>query len=280
MIHTSRQLKALVRNMSKGDSAKAQIILRKYMMERFLERLSISPYRNNLILKGGALIAAIVGLDNRSTMDVDATFKNLPLSVETAINTVEEIIKIQIDDGIAFKVKNAAPIMDEADYSGIRVMLNAALETMNIPLKIDFSTGDIITPHEISYLFRLLFEERSISILAYNLETVLAEKIETLLSRGNANTRMRDFYDIFALKNLQDYKIDGKILKAAIINTCEKRGSQAILDGMDLILNEVALDPNMEALWKNYQRKYDYANSISWNDTILTIREFCDMIRP
>jgi len=126
MINTSRQLKAQVRKMSKGDSTKAQIILRKYMMDRFLERLSISPYRDNLILKGGALIAAVVGLDNRSTMDVDATFKNLPLSVETAIKTVKEITEVQIDDSIAFEVKNAAPIMDEADYPGIRVMLNAA----------------------------------------------------------------------------------------------------------------------------------------------------------
>lgn len=280
MIHTSRQLKALVRNMSKGDSAKAQIILRKYMMERFLERLSVSPYRNNLILKGGALVAAVVGLDNRSTMDVDATFKNLPLSVETARKTVEEIAKIQIDDGVAFEVKNTVPIMDDADYPGIRVMLNTALETMNIPLKIDLSTGDVITPHEIPYPLKLLFEERSISIMAYNLETVLAEKIETLLARGTANTRMRDFYDIFALGNLQEYKIDSEILKTAFVNTSEKRSSSAILGSMDLILNEVAVSPDMAALWKNYQHKYDYAVGIHWDDAILAVKKFCDIIRP
>lgn len=188
MIHTSTQLKTLVRSISKGDSIKAQIIIRNYVMERFLERLSLSPYRNNLILKGGTLVAAMVGLDNRSTMDVDATLKNLPLTEESAKKVVEEITSIQIDDGMAFEIKNVAPIMDESDYPGIRLMLDTTLENMRTPLKIDFSTGDVITPREVPYSFRLLFEDRTIFILAYNLETVLEEKIETLLARGTVNT--------------------------------------------------------------------------------------------
>lgn len=175
MIRTSRQLKALVRNLSKGDSAKAQIIIRNYVMERFLERLSLSQYRNNLILKGGTLVAAMVGLDNRSTLDVDTTLKNMPLHETSTRQVVEEITAIQIDDGMMFEIKSVASIMDEADYPGIRIMLDTTLETMHTPLKIDFSTGDVITPREVSYSFRLLFEERTISILAYNLETVLAE---------------------------------------------------------------------------------------------------------
>lgn len=199
MIHTARQLKALVSNLSKGNSMKAQIIIRNYVMERFLERLSLSQYRDNLILKGGTLVAAMVGLDNRSTMDVDATVKSLPLSEDFARKMVDEITSIPIEDGMAFEIMSVAPIMDEADYSGVRVVLNTKLETMNTPLKIDFSTGDIITPREVLYSFKLLFENRTISILAYNLETILAEKLETLLSRGTANTRMRDFYDIYAL---------------------------------------------------------------------------------
>ena len=143
MIHTSRQLKALVRNISKGDSVKAQIIIRNYVMERFLERLSLSKYCNNLILKGGTLVAAIVGLDNRSTMDIDTTLKNLPLSEENAKKIVEEITAIYIDDGMSFVVKSVEPIMDEADYPGVRVILDTTLETMRTPLKIDFSTGDV-----------------------------------------------------------------------------------------------------------------------------------------
>ncbi len=146
MIHTSRQLKALVCNLSKGDSTKAQTIIRNYVMERFLERLSLSPFRDNLILKGGTLVAAMVGLDNRSTMNVDATLKNLPLSEESARKVVEEITSIQIEDSMAFEIKSVASIMDEADYPSVRVMLDTTLETMHTPLKIDFSTGDIITP--------------------------------------------------------------------------------------------------------------------------------------
>ena len=195
MIRTSRQLKALVRNLSKGDSTKAQIIIRNYIMERFFERLSISPYRDNLILKGGALIAAMVGLNNRSTLDIDATIKNLPLSEESVVQIVEDITGIQIGDGVAFEIKIVSRIMDEAEYPGIRVALNTTLETMSTPLKIDFSTGDAITPGEVSYSYKLLFENRTISILAYNPETVLAEKLETIITRGTANTRMRDFYD-------------------------------------------------------------------------------------
>jgi predicted nucleotidyltransferase component of viral defense system len=151
MIHTPRQLKALVRNLSKGDSAKAQMIIRTYVMERFLERLSRSRYRNNLILKGGTLVAAMVGLDNRSTMDVDTTVKGVDLSVESIRRIVDEIASIEIEDGMAFKIKSIEPIMEESDYPGIRVMMDAMLETMQTPLKLDFSTGDAITPSEIAY---------------------------------------------------------------------------------------------------------------------------------
>jgi len=280
MIRTSRHLKALVRNMSKGDSTKAQIIIRSYIMERFLERLSLSKYRNNLILRGGTLVYTMVGLDNRSTMDVDATIKNLPLSEGSAMRIVEDITGIDIDDGMDFEVKNVAPIMEEADYLGVRVVLDATLETMHTPLKIDFSSGDIITPHEVSYSFKLLFEDRTISILAYNLETVLAEKIETLLSRGTANTRMRDFYDIFALLNTQSHNIEAAILKTAFINTSKKRGSSTVVESMNIILDEVESNSDMIALWINYQRKFEYAADIEWNEIMKAIRKLCDIIKP
>jgi predicted nucleotidyltransferase component of viral defense system len=272
MIRTSRQLKALVRNMSKGDSAKAQIIIRNYVMERFLERLSLSPYRDNLILKGGTLVSAMVGLDNRSTMDVDATIQNLPLSVEDARRVVEEITSIQIEDGITFEIKSSANIMDEADYAGVRVMLDATLETMHTPLKIDLSTGEVITPRAVLYSFKLMFEDRSISILAYNLETVLAEKLETLLSRGIANTRMRDFYDIYALETMQQQNIDTSVLREAFENTCKNRSSQAVVQETALILDEIQESREMSALWTNYQSKFDYASDIKWEDAMQAVR--------
>jgi len=279
MLNTSKQLKTLVRKMSGGNNAKSQIIVRNYIMERFIERLSISPYRNNMILKGGVLMASVIGLNNRSTLDIDASFKNLSLTEENAKKVVEEIISIQIDDGVTFEIKSAAHIMDEADYSGIRLMLSTTLETMRIPLKIDFSTGDVITLKEVQYPFKLMFEERTIPILAYNLETVLAEKIETFLARGTANTRMRDFYDIYALEKTQSQTIDNNILKAAFVNTSEKRGSSALIETIDLALEEAVQNPNMIALWKNYQKKFDYAADIAWEDVMLAVRKFCEVIR-
>ncbi|MDR1272398.1 MAG: nucleotidyl transferase AbiEii/AbiGii toxin family protein [Clostridiales Family XIII bacterium] len=279
MIHTSRQLKALVRNVSKGDSGKAQIIIRNYVMERFLERLSLSSYRKNLILKGGALVAAMVGLDNRSTMDVDATLKNLPLNEDSARRIVEEIIAIQIKDGMSFEIKSVAPIMDEADYPGIRVMLDTTLESMHTPLKIDFSTGDVITPREVSYSFRLLFEERSISIFAYNLETVLAEKIETLLSRGTVNTRMRDFYDIYVLSSTQAHNINNDTLRDAFVRTSKKRGSLHLVVDADLILSEIENNATLIGLWEGYQRKFDYAADVSWSEVMVSVNRMAGVVK-
>lgn len=279
MIHTSRQLKALVRNISKGDSGKAQVIIRNYVMERFLERLSLSQYRNIMILKGGTLVAAMVGLDNRSTMDVDATLKNLPLNEDNARKIVEEITAIHIEDGMIFGIKSVTPIMDEADYPGIRIMLDTAIETMHTPLKIDFSTGDVITPREVSYSFRLLFEERTISILAYNLETVLAEKLETLLARGTANTRIRDYYDIYVLTNTQEHNIDNTTLKEAFVNTSAKRGSIGLLSDVHLILTEVAESTVLIDRWKNYQRKFDYAADVLWADVMESVRCLVDIVK-
>lgn len=279
MIHTSRQLKALVRNISKGDSGKAQVIIRNYVMERFLERLSLSQYRNIMILKGGTLVATMVGLDNRSTMDVDATLKNLPLNEDSARKIVEEITAIHIEDGMIFEIKSVTPIMDEADYPGIRIMLDTAIETMHTPLKIDFSTGDVITPREVSYSFRLLFEERTISILAYNLETVLAEKLETLLARGTANTRMRDYYDIYVLTNTQEHNIDNATLKEAFVNTSAKRGSIGLLSDVHLILKEVAESTVLIDRWKNYQRKFDYASDVLWADVMESVSCLVDIVK-
>jgi predicted nucleotidyltransferase component of viral defense system len=264
--------------MSKGDSAKAQNIIRNYVMERFLERLSFSPYRDNLILKGGTLVSAIVGLDNRSTMDVDATIKNLPLTAQSARKIVEEIASVQIEDGMKFKIKSVATIMDEADYSGVRVMLDTTLEMMHIPFKIDLSTGDVITPREVAYSFKLLFEERSIYILAYNLETVLAEKLETLLSRGTANTRMRDYYDIYALETTQKQNIDAAVLREAFANTSKERGSFAIVRDKVLILNEIQESREILDLWKNYQNKFDYASGIEWDEVVRSAKRLFDMM--
>lgn len=246
MIKTSRQLKALVRNLTKGDSLQAQIIMRNYVMERFLERISLSKYRNNFILKGGMLVSAMVGLDTRSTMDIDTTIKNMPLSVENAREMIEEIIAVPIDDGMTFSIKSVGEIMDEAEYSGVRANLEATLETMRTPLKVDISTGDIITPREVLYTFKLMFEERTISILAYNLETVLAEKMETVIARGVANTRLRDYYDLYILQNEYTHAISMEQFKAAFLATCKKRNSIQLIAEGNKILKELLLYKRLE----------------------------------
>lgn len=215
MIHTAQQLKGLVRNLSKGDSAKAQTLMRSYATERFLERLSLSPYRENLVLKGGVLVAAMVGLDSRSTMDIDTTLKNLTLREEDVRRIVETVADVSLEDNMTFTVKSVQTIMDENDYPGIRVLMEAILERAHIPMKIDFSTGDAITPREITFPMKLLFEDRSISVLSYNIETLLAEKMETAISRGTANTRMRDFYDMYLLASMHAGSIDHETLHEA-----------------------------------------------------------------
>ena len=201
MIKTSRQLKDKVRNMARGDSAKAQLLIRNYGMERFLERVSLSEHRDNFILKGGMLVSALVGLENRATMDIDTSIRNMPLDTIAAKAMVEEIIAVPVDDNIRFEINDFGTIMDDAEYSGVRISLNAFLDATRIPLKIDISTGDAITPAAVNYQYKLMFEERYITLWAYNLETVLAEKIETVLSRSVLNTRLRDFYDLYVLQD-------------------------------------------------------------------------------
>ena len=273
MIHTSRQLKALVRNRSNGNSTKAQIIIRNYIMERFLERLSLSEHRNNLILKGGALISAIVGLETRTTMDIDTTLRDRTLSVDEARRIVLEIASVVIADGISFELLSVETIMDEAEYPGVRAILNASIDNMQTPLKIDFSTGDAITPREMNYSYPLMFEDRTISLLAYNLETVVAEKLETILSRGTINTRMRDYYDIYVLNSMDSILIDNEILATAILNTSRVRGSTWVLKGAELVLAEISENQELKVLWTRYQARFDYAKTISWADVILAVVE-------
>lgn len=278
MIKTSRQLKALVRNLTKGDSLQAQIILRNYVMERFLERISLSKYKNNFILKGGMLVSAMVGLDTRSTMDIDTTIKNVPLSAENAKKMIEEIIAVSIDDGMTFSIKGVSEIMEEAEYSGVRVNLEAELEMMRIPLKVDISTGDIITPREVLYTFKLMFEERTISIFAYNLETVLAEKMETVIARGVANTRLRDYYDLYILQNEYSYVMNREQFRAALLATSKNRNSEQLMIEGDRILKEIADSEVMQGLWKGYQKKFSYAEEISWEMVMESIEKLFETI--
>ncbi|MEH2958839.1 nucleotidyl transferase AbiEii/AbiGii toxin family protein [Candidatus Merdisoma sp. JLR.KK006] len=272
MINSARQLKDLIRNLSKKNSADAQILMRNYMMERLLERISVSDYKDKFILKGGMLVAAMVGLDSRSTMDLDATVKGVNITIEDVEKIVTSIISEQIEDGVEFRIKSVSRIMDEAEYPGVRVGMEAFFDGVRTPLKIDISTGDVITPSEIRYSFKLMLEDRSIEIYAYNLETVLAEKLETIISRNVANTRMRDFYDIHILQQIHAENIDADVFRDALIATSKKRGTQEMLKDVLAILDDVEKDPVMERLWINYQKSFTYAKNIDWETVINSVR--------
>ena len=273
MIKTSRQLKDLIRNMAKEHAADAQVLLRNYMMERFLERISISEYRDNFILKGGMLVAAMVGIDARSTMDMDATVKGTAVNVDDVENIITGIIRIPINDGVDFRVKSISEIMDEADYPGVRANLDCYFDGTRTPLKIDISTGDVITPKEVRYSFKLMFEERTIDVWAYNLETVVAEKLETILARTTANTRMRDFYDLHMLYQLYGDTLNKEVLTQAFAATAEKRGSAFLIPKAEEVMCVVYNSGEMRKLWENYRKKFSYASDISWHSIMCSIRQ-------
>ena len=272
MIKTARQLKDLIRNLSREKSADAQILMRNYMMERFLERISLSEYRDKFILKGGMLVAAMVGLDARSTMDLDATIKGANVNVEDIENLISSIVTVPIDDGVKFQLKSISEIMDEAEYPGIRVSMSTTFDGVVTPLKIDISTGDAITPREVRYSFKLMLEDRSIDIWAYNLETVLAEKLETIITRTTTNTRMRDFYDIYILEQLHGTTLNPKILHDALLATAHKRGSEKYLNQAEEVFDEVENDSVMQKLWEAYRKKLSYASDLEWDVIMKAIR--------
>ena len=280
MITTARQLKDLIRNLSKKKSADAQILMRNYMMERFLERISLSEYKNQFILKGGMLVAAMVGLDARATMDLDATIKGTNVSVEDVEMIISQIISIPLDDGVSFRIKRISEIMEEADYPGVRVSMETKFDGVIIPLKIDISTGDIITPREIKYNFNLMLENRTIEVWAYNLETVLAEKLETVISRNVTNTRMRDFYDIYILQKLYGEQLSKDVLWDALVATAKKRETleQIETEDIDEVFDEIQSSSVMENLWKAYQRNYSYSADIPWHTIMKSIRTLYEII--
>lgn len=263
---SSRQLKDLIRNVAKQKDLNSQLLMRNYMLERLLERVSLSDFKDEFILKGGMLVAALVGIDMRSTMDMDATIKGYPVTEEALREAFEKILSVSIDDGVQMTLTKIETIRSEDEYNGYRLTIISSLEEMKIALKVDITTGDEITPQEIVYSFDLLIENRTIEILAYNIESVLAEKLETILSRGLANTRMRDFYDIYILLKTQDDRIDRDTLIAAVHTTAKKRGSAHLLQDGSEIINELFLSDESRALWTRYQKQFVYADEISWNE--------------
>ena len=270
MAFTPAQVKGKIKSIASKNNADARLLMRIYMMDRFLERLALSPYRDKFIIKGGILVTSMVGVAMRSTMDIDASIKNLNLSAEDARKTVAEIVEIPLDDGVSFEIKRVSDIMDNFEYPGIRLELNALMGGMVTPIKIDISTGDIITPREIEYSYHLMIEDRKINLWAYNLETVLAEKLQTILARDVFNTRMRDFYDVFTLMNLYGNDIDDRVLNEAFKATFQKRNST--FENVGRQLENIAASTELQKLWKQYQGKFAYAADVSFESVMNSVK--------
>ena len=270
IIKTSRQLKDKVANLSGNDSKKAQTLIRKYMMERFLARIARSEYKNNFILKGGMLVSALVGVESRATMDIDTTVRMLPLTKDNAIEVIAEIMKIDLDDDIFYEIKKVEDIMEEHDYSGVRFTVSVTLEKLRDTIKIDLSTGDEITPSAIEFSYPMMFDDERINIWSYNLETMLAEKLETVIARSTLNTRMRDFYDIHILWSEKANMINIETLRRAIINVARKRETLELFDTMDEILDDIAESDYLRNNWNNYRKGSYYVGDLEWSDVLET----------
>ena len=273
MYLTPAQIKGRIKNVAKQNGSDPITLLRIYMMERFLERITYSKYKDDFIVKGGILVTSMIGISMRSTMDIDTTIRNFDLTKEETTRIVNEIKDISLDDHIEFILNDVSDIMDNMEYPGIRIHMDAKLENLIVPIKIDISTGDVITPREIRYEYPLLLENKSIQLWSYNLETILAEKIQTILSRGLLNTRMRDFYDVTTLFDRYNDSINYNDLSLAFDKSCRKRERLSVLEHYEEILCSISEDSTLQNLWKNYCRKYKYASHIEFSTNLEIIKQ-------
>ena len=271
-------IKGKIRSMAEKKNLKSQEVLQIYFFERFLERLSKSNYKNNFVIKGGFLISSLIGIENRTTMDMDTTIKGIPLKEEKIKEIVEEIININIDDGIKFEIKDISYIREEDEYENFRISIIANVGKTKNPMKLDLTTGDAITPGEIEYTYPCIFTQEDIKIMAYPLETILAEKYETIIRRNIATTRMRDFYDLYTIYKLKKDEIDYKILKEAIERTSYKRGSQEIMKDYEEIIEDIKEDSYLKSLWEVYLSENKYIGDLEFDKVVGVVRIIADRI--
>lgn len=278
MITGSRRIKDLIKNRAGGDAAKAQMLLRHYAMERLLERLSVSDYSDNFVIKGGMLVSSLIGVDERTTRDIDATMRGHDMTKENVSRILGEVAAIDIGDGFAFELGDPQEIMEDSEYGGVRVNVGASVERTRTAFKIDVSTGDAITPDAIEYEYRLLFEDRSIALRSYNTETALAEKLETILTLALQTTRMRDFYDVYAIAE-SGREIDFALLGDALDATMAVRGSTVPLERSDEVVGMLVDSEMMERHWSRYQAANPFASPVSWHEAIESLRMTFDSIK-
>ena len=269
MIKNAKSLMDKLKNLAKTCNITANEALQNYMFERILERLSFSKYKNNFILKGGLLLSSIMGIDIRTTMDMDTCIKGITLTDEQLYQVLQEILSIDVEDNVSFEIKNSEPIREEDAYGGLRYNIIAKYEYLIVNLSIDIATGDAITPREIEYDYKMMFEDRSLKIMTYNIESIIAEKFQTVIARGILNSRMKDYYDLYYLITYKDFS--KKNLKNAITKTFEKR--ETSIDDIDKVIEEIKNADFLRDLWRNYSTHYQYANDIEFNQVINAIEK-------
>jgi len=275
---SSESLKGKIRNIANSKNLRSQEVLQMFFFERFLERLSKSEYKFNFVIKGGLLISSMIGIDNRTTMDMDATIKGVPLKEEVIRNIVSEIINVEVEDGIEFEITDISHIREEDEYENFRVHLIANFGKIKNDMKIDITTGDVITPKEIEYLYPCMFQEKSLRVLAYSLEMILAEKYESVIKRNITTTRMRDFYDLYNLYNLRKEDINFDILKQAIISTARRRESLSLMKQAIEIIEDIKEDDYLKELWTVYLADNLYVGDLNFSETVKVIEIIADKI--
>ena len=275
---SSESLKGKIRNIAISKNLRSQEVLQMFFFERFLERLSGSEYKYNFIIKGGLLISSMIGIDNRTTMDMDTTIKGVALKEDIIRNVISKIINTEVDDGIEFEITGISHIREEDEYENFRVNLIAEFGKIKNDMKIDITTGDAITPKEMEYLYPCMFQNESIRVLAYPLETILAEKYESVIKRNIATTRMRDFYDLYNLYNLRKEEIDFDILKQAIISTSNRRESLLLIKEAMEIIEDIKEDYYLKELWKVYLADNLYVGDLDFLETVKIVETIADKI--
>lgn len=265
---TPEQLKGAIRNIAKEKDLRAQEVLQIFMFERILERLSLSPYKKNFVLKGGLLISSMIGISERTTMDMDTTVRDIDMDEANIEKIVKEIFAIDTGDDIIFSFGKIEPIREDDDYNNFRVHFTAEYGKIRNKMKIDITTGDEITPAAIEYSFHTMFDEKDIAVYAYTLETILAEKYETIIRRGIGNTRSRDFYDLYILFHLYKDRINPGYFKIAVKHTAAKRGSLELLANYESICNDIRNEESLASDWSNYIEDETYAAHLSFDDVV------------
>lgn len=272
-------LKVKAKNIAQKYNLDSRYIIQNVMFESLIRRISISKYKENIIIKGGFLLSSIFGFNQRSTMDMDATLKGMNLNKENVLNIIKDIIAIDINDGVRYEIFSIKDIRLEKKYPGFKIHLLAYLDDLRTHLMIDITTGDVITLKEIDYEYNTIFDNETINIMSYNIETIIAEKFEAIISRNVINSRMKDYYDLYMFTTLKWDNVNKNLLKIAINNTCNNRKTTNYLNDSSNYINLISKNEDLKKLWKEYQNKNVYAKNINFEDTILAINKINELLK-